>query len=372
MSRTTRVFFNIGYVLVLAALVANGVVTYHNVRTIDSSDRWIDHTREVIIELERAASTLKDAETGQRGFLLTGDEDYLEPFRAATARMDVTLDHLAALTADNPSQQRRIAELKRLKAAKMEELRRTIALRAEVGLEAALAVVRTDRGRQVMDQARQVVVAMAEEEDLLLAQRRDWSRSATRRAIGTFALATGLVLGMLAVVFILKRREDFEQERSAEELRRSEAWLHTTLASIGDAVIATDERGRIRFLNPLAETMTGWRTTEAVGQPLARVFKILNEHSRQEVDDPVDKVLRTGTDVGLANHTILVARDGTERPIEDSAAPIKDPGGEIQGVVLAFRDATARREAERALRASEERLRLILESAEDYAILTLD
>src|SRR5689334_1430507 len=88
MSRRTRTLFNIGYLLVLAALVGNGLLTLVNLRTIDESDRWIDHTREVVIELERALSTLKDAETGQRGYLLTGDEEYLEPYRIASARMD--------------------------------------------------------------------------------------------------------------------------------------------------------------------------------------------------------------------------------------------------------------------------------------------
>src|SRR4051794_16989842 len=107
MSRTTRAFFNSGYVLVLVALIGNGVVTLWNLRTIDESDRWLDHTRQVVIELERALSTLKDAETGQRGFLLTGEEEYLEPYRAASARMDEALGRLAALTADNPSQQAR-------------------------------------------------------------------------------------------------------------------------------------------------------------------------------------------------------------------------------------------------------------------------
>src|SRR3954466_12020588 len=103
MSRATRMLFNVGYVLVLAALAADGVVTLLNLRTIERSNRRIDHTREVVIELERALSTLKDAETGQRGYLLTGDDAYLEPFRAASARMDGTLARLTTLTSDNPA-----------------------------------------------------------------------------------------------------------------------------------------------------------------------------------------------------------------------------------------------------------------------------
>src|SRR4051794_10004263 len=148
MRRPLRWLFNLGYVLVLATLVADGVVTYFNLGTVAESNRWIDHTREVIIELERALSTLKDAETGQRGYLLTGDDDYLEPYRVATDRMDGILARLTALTSDNPSQQGRIAELKQLKAAKMEELRQTVELRGKNGMDAALALVRTHRGKR--------------------------------------------------------------------------------------------------------------------------------------------------------------------------------------------------------------------------------
>ncbi len=372
MSRRTRKLFNAGYFLVLALLTANGVVTWLNLRTIVEADRWIDHTREVVIELERAFSTLKDAETGQRGYLLTGEDESLQPFRTASARMDGILDRLATLTADNRSQQDRIVVLRRLASEKMEKLGETITLRDEGDAEAALAVVRTHRGHRVMERARQVVVAMAEEEDRLLRERTAWSNSATRRTYASFAVATGMALILLAGVFLLKRREDVEQERNAEAIRRSEQWLQTTLASLGEGVIATDEQGRVRFLNPVAASLTGWESAGATGQPLEAVFRVINEESRQEVLNPVARVLSEGTIVGLANHTLLLARDGTERPIEDSAAPIQGAGGELLGVVLIFRDATERREAERSLKRSEERLRLIVESAEDYAILTMD
>ena len=132
-------------------------------------------------------------------------------------------------------------------------------------------------------------------------------------------------------------------------------------------------RGGSSSLNPVAEALTG--LDDARGGRASRSrrsSRIVNEETRRQVENPVTRVLREGVVVGLANHTVLIARDGTERPIEDSAAPIQDAGGRLRGVVLVFRDATGRREAERALRASEERLRLIVESASDYAIFTLD
>ena len=121
------------------------------------------------------------------------------------------------------------------------------------------------------------------------------------------------------------------------------------LAHIGDALIATDMAGRVTLLNPVAEELTGWATDEATGLPLEQVFQIINEESRQPVEHPVAKVLREGHVVGLANHTLLIHRDGSERSIDDSAAPIRDSDGEISGVVLIFRDITERRRAERAV-----------------------
>jgi PAS domain S-box-containing protein len=147
-------------------------------------------------------------------------------------------------------------------------------------------------------------------------------------------------------------------------LRRSEERFGITLSSIGDAVIATDQHGHISYMNTVAETLTGWTQKEAKNLPLPAVFTIVNEFSRQPVVNPVIKVLETGGVVGLANHTILVAKDGTERPIDDSGAPIREPNGEISGVVLVFRDVTERRNAELAAL----RLAAIVHSSEDAVI----
>ena len=154
-----------------------------------------------------------------------------------------------------------------------------------------------------------------------------------------------------------------DQERmrllAEEELRRSEQRFATTLASIGDAVIATDIDGKITFMNNVAEALTGWNLQEAKMQPVKSVFRILNEYTKAEVDDPIARVLEKGVVVGLANHTILVRKDGTEIPIDDSSAPIRDRDGNITGVVLVFRDITERKRAEEQLWRNNERLEII-------------
>lgn len=140
--------------------------------------------------------------------------------------------------------------------------------------------------------------------------------------------------------------QGIERLRAEEMVRASESWLSTTLTSIGDGVIATDATGHVSFLNPVAEALTGWSSSEARGRNLDEIFPIVNEETRSVVESPVAKVLREGAVVGMANHTLLLRRDGTEIPIDDSAAPIKSGAGNLGGVVLVFRDASEKRRAE--------------------------
>lgn len=149
---------------------------------------------------------------------------------------------------------------------------------------------------------------------------------------------------MIAVV-----SDAVERARLHEELVRRESQLRATLYGIGDGVIATDRKGVITMMNPVAEKLTGWKEREAVGLKLEHVFPIKSEVTGKKVVNPVKRVLREGVVVGLANHTMLVARDGTERPIADAGAPIFDAAGRIAGVVVVFRDQTTERAAQSAL-----------------------
>jgi PAS domain S-box-containing protein len=146
-----------------------------------------------------------------------------------------------------------------------------------------------------------------------------------------------------------RKRAETELRELTKSLRESEQRWATTLASIGDAVIATDGEGRITFMNAVAEDLTGWRLSEASAKPVTDVFRIINESTRKEVESPVGKVLHQGMIAGLANHTILIRKDGREVSVDDSGAPIRDGEGKTVGVVLVFRDITDRRRAEDAL-----------------------
>jgi PAS domain S-box-containing protein len=175
----------------------------------------------------------------------------------------------------------------------------------------------------------------------------------------SFAIADFVRLGGYLVVAVLAGHICSLNKSLFERGER----LEVTLASIGDGVIATDAHGSVTFMNTVAEALTGWNEEDAKARPLKSVFAIINEETRRPVDNPVERVIQSGAIVGLANHTVLIAKDGTERPIDDSAAPIRGRDGETIGVILIFRDITERRRAERALAQSEERFRTVADSA---------
>lgn len=159
-----------------------------------------------------------------------------------------------------------------------------------------------------------------------------------------------------------------QDNRSDADLHDQPDWLRVTLSSIGDAVITTDNKGYITFLNPVAQLLCGWSKADAVGQSLELVFRIINEKTREIVESPSQRALRDGVIVGLAKHTLLIARDGSERPIDDSAAPIRNAAGDVRGVVLVFRDVTQRKQQETLIQQS----RGVLQESERLLLQIID
>jgi PAS domain S-box-containing protein len=356
-------------VIALGAITLAGWITIAQIEKLDEAARSVRHSEEVRLALERSLSSLKDAETGTRGFTVTRDEVLLAPYFDAMRRLDAELEHLNDLVANDPDQSSRAHELKQLMENRLGPLRGAVeAARGGAPAPPADEVARLQlEGNSRMNAVRNHVRLMQLKQDEILSLQLSEASAARRTTLltagSTAAMAALLVL---AVMFV--------DARSSARMRKSEQWLSTTLESIGDAVIATDERGCVKYLNPVATNLTGWSSDEARSKRLDEVFRIVSEDTGETVQSPVERVLREGTVVGLANHTLLVRRDGQRFPIEDSGAPIKDGGGKIHGVVLVFKDASAQREAEAALTASEERLRLAIEGAElgtwDYDLST--
>ena len=191
------------------------------------------------------------------------------------------------------------------------------------------------------------------------------------RELGTAIMMVALMLLLTGLIWWSARalnRVDAVRRQAAAKARESEEYIRAAFYGIGDGVIATDAKGLVTRMNLVAARLTGWSEVEALGRPLNEVFHIVNE-TRGEAENPVERVLREGTIVGLANHTVLIARDGTERPIADSGAPIRGEQDGIAGVVLVFRDQTHERAATHDLQASETRYRWLFESAKDGILI---
>lgn len=349
LARSERTLRNVGFAIALALLLVMGGAVWRSSRALYANSQMVVHTYDVMDRLSQLAFAVGEVESGTRGYLLTGDRAYLAPFGPAAARARELQDELRRLTADNVAQQRRLDELDRVVWLKLEFSENQLKLHDEGRTTEAMAAMDRQEGLRLMVQIRAVVAALREEELGLLADRQARVESSTSLTLLTLGLGLVVSVGLITIVFVLFKREIIARRNSEQALRRSEESLEVTLNSIGDAVMATDVNGRIRLLNPVAERLTGWTQAEAWGRPIEEVFRIINEATRQPATIPVNDVLRTGAIHGLANHTALIARDGTERAIEDSAAPIRDAQQHLLGVVLVFRDVTEARRAQAEL-----------------------
>jgi PAS domain S-box-containing protein len=354
--------------LILVLLI---IVLANRSRTgLSTGSKQVEITEQVLEGTDILLSALKGAETGQRGFLLTGEDRYLDPYLQARTIVPNALDNLARVAAATGSDQgERVNSLRPLVATKLSELADTIAIRQRHGFDAAVAIVHTDRGKLTMDRIRTICaeIRSVANQRLVLHTNDARTHAAQLGIISVFGTAALFVLLFIATVNVqrgTRRREQLidSLDESRLQLQESRDWLRTTLTSIGDAVVTTDDFGNVTMLNDVAQSLTGWSQEDAAGKPLDRVFVIQNALTGTPAENPVARVLREGKIVGLANHTHLIARDGRRIPIDDSAAPIRRNGA-ICGVVLVFRDITAREEAEQAMQRSIERFRLMADHA---------
>ena len=329
-------------------LVAAGMVAKRAIDQLAVTGDAVVAAKERELSFERLLSTLNDAETGQRGYLLSGSDEYLAPYEEALREVEGRINTVVArnqggawptrncrccATWSRPSSPSWLAPSS---SGDWVNVKRRWPWCAPTRAWRPWTRIRT-----FIDE--RVLVEQANVERLLRSERTAL-RATVRSSISVSVLAIALMLVLAYVV-----------RRDSMRVRQSEERLATTLRSIGDAVIATDEKGLVTMTNPVAEKLTGWPLADARGRPLDEVFNILNEQTRAAVESPVAKVLREGGIVGLANHTVLIHRDGHETAIEDSGAPICDASGTTTGVVLVFRDATEERAAQNALHEADRR-----------------
>jgi PAS domain S-box-containing protein len=376
--------------LLLAAGAAFSFWTY---RQIGVTAHAQQHALAAVMAGDELLSSLKDAETGQRGYLVTGNEAFLQPYLAVRAGIQVQLHDLQQLAAGDDAAAELLG-LGPLVSDKMAELEQVIALRRARNDAEVLKIVNGGSGKQLMDAIRVQMHAFAGAEGAALATHAA-AHQATLRTMFSVIVGASL-LGLLAALGFawliyrqgLQRKQEWlhletqhlleqqgllnqQLQQSNRTLQISEEQLAVTLNSIGDGVITTDEQSRVTSLNPLAEQLTGWPLALARGQKIETVLKIVNKSTRLSVVNPVMDALLHGTVQGLANHTVLLARDGNEYDIADSCAPIRARDGQVIGAVLVFRDVTAEYAVQQATRDSAVQIQTILNTVAD-GVLTLN
>jgi diguanylate cyclase (GGDEF)-like protein/PAS domain S-box-containing protein len=343
-----------GFTVLLILLAAATLILRHRLLIQIAHQDWVTQARLVIYELNEAESLLKDAETGQRGLLYTNDVKYLAPYDLAIVQVQRHIDRLEQLTADNPSQQARIPELRSLTEAKLAELGQTISLHFSNRPDEARALVLSDEGFVAMNSIHNLIAQMEQEETSLELSRTAALQRSIRVTTGFIFLASflgGLSLTLLAYLVLL---EMSLREKHLHEIWRREEWFRVTVDSIGDAVICTDSLGSITLLNLVAERLTGWSHLEAKGRSMDEVFRLVDPATRIAIANPMKEAIKYNRTGHLPVNCILIRRDGCEVFIEDTAAPIHNRSGEIAGSVIVFHDVTTERAlAEQILHASE-------------------
>jgi PAS domain S-box-containing protein len=341
--------------IVTLALLA--LTLAYGFRLVQRSARRVDRSDQVIAHANNLVKLMVDEETGLRGFLLTGDTLFLQPYQEATQQLEPEFTTLFTLVRRDPEQTARLQRLQTASRAWQQYARQAV----------AQGTPTSDLKPQMLERKRQMDALRAAADDFVSAETRiRASRSFTALRVDNLTLygLIGLAV-LLAGLLAWEIRRLFQKLASAynlqiKEVKRwgaecysREQWLNTTLRSIGDAVIACNPEGKVVFMNGVAEQLTGWREAEADGLPLTEIFRIYNQRTRAVVENPVEVVRRSGKIVGLANHTILISKNREEFHIDDSAAPILDKDARMIGIVLVFRDISERYASELALMRAE-------------------
>jgi PAS domain S-box-containing protein len=373
-----------GAILLLTLVL---MFTYGSFQQIGASASQRQHTRLVVSAANTLMLGLTDAETGQWGYALTGNEDYLQPYLAVRDKVESQLQSLQSLSHLDAARIH-LATMAPLIQAKMAELARVIELRRAGNLTSTRLLIEGGTGKRQMDEIRNQMDAFIRTQAEVQLRNDEGFDASMRRMLLALSAIAALTL-LLAVGFFyfayqkaLQKTKDLLhretqrllglQEESNHQLLQANRLLQTgeqklsvTLNSIGDAVIATDAQACVTLLNPVAEELTGWTHAQALGQPIDKVFHIINKDTRALAKIPVADALLHGTVQGLANHTVLIARDAREFDISDSCAPIRDTAGLVVGAVLVFRNVTVEYAVQQTLRDSAALVQTILNTVVD-------
>lgn len=358
-SLTSQITAGIG--MAVALLIFNAATSYRNTLKLVENERWVGHTHQVLTELEATLSTLKDAETGQRGYLLTGEERYLEPYHSAIARINEQVVGLQQLTADNNRQQQRIRDLKVAIDSKLGELEKTINLRRQQNLEAALRRIKSGRGKQIMGDIRQQIAAMTAEETQLLQQRARESQASANLTILTFTVAALVNFLLMVLVYYLVKRDrtlrdnaEIKQNQMLEQLEHDRHSLELTEERFRRAILNAPlpimlhaENGKVLQINCAWTELSGYQHSEI---PTIEDWTEKAYHSRKSlVKADIDRLHQLNARISEGEYMIATA-SGESRIWDFYSAPLGKLSDGRSLVISTAIDVTARKQAEAEIR----------------------
>ncbi|MBC7623761.1 MAG: PAS domain S-box protein [Aeromicrobium sp.] len=376
--------------IALALMVGGGISAFVAVRDVNRLEVKVQKITVVIDQAEMCLSALRDAQTGTRGYIITGDVKFLAPYEAVNRDMSLicNISTSAASLSESVVTLRALDGLAALVKQKMAELATQIEMRRIGDMAGVTARVATAAGKKMMDQIRLQIGSYIVAQQVALEAAHAESKSIMQDFI--FLMVALSVLGVgLGTLFVwlvyrdaahrvagqqhaetsralnLQQNENEDLSAAVNALQLREELLEVTLNSIGDAVIATDAHGIVSRINVTAQQLTGWSAADAIGQQIEEVFRIVSKLTRLPVAVPVGETLRHGSKIGLVNHTVLIGRDGCEHDVGDSCAPIRDRDNKVIGAVLVFRDVTAEYQLKQILADTLAKVQAILSTAAD-------
>jgi PAS domain S-box-containing protein len=332
-----------GFGVALAALVGIGAFSFLSLSRLKNTSNQVEHTYKVINKLGTLLSQLTDAETGQRGYLLTGELRYLKPYENAIASIDQNLDELQELTANNPDQQQHITQLSPLITFKLAELKETITLRQSQGYEAALRVVKTDRGKQAMEEIRAIVKVMEDEELQLLKQRSD-----EQQVQRTLLTILGSLIGVLSLAgaVLLLNRNVFQRRQSEKTLESTEQKFRQMAENIHEVFwMSSADLSEVLYISPAYQQIWG-RTCESLYTNPKSFLEAIHPEDRERVIANLQQNIKTEFDIEYR----IIWQDGTVRWIWDRSVPIYNQVGEVYRRAGIAQDISDRKQAEQKIR----------------------
>jgi PAS domain S-box-containing protein len=357
-----------GVMLALLVLLANAWVSVRNTLQLNQREKWVQHTQEVLAELEQLRASMADAATGQRGYLLTGDDRFLEPYNDARQKYPAALTQLVGLTSDNAREQSRFARLHGQLDVAFKSLDNGIRSRTDPSITPEKRAALTAEDKRAVDAVGDTIKDARNEEQTLLHDRIDASKASLIKALATFIIATAAAVVLVVLAYLLIRRDENLRTRSLKEQNRLANYNRLLVESTGEGIYGVDLNGNCTFLNAAGERILGLKAADAIGKHMHD----LTHHTRPDgtpypaSECPIYRAARSGQGCRIDNE-VFWRPDGSPVPVDYSAYPITNDGGKVEGVVITFSDITRRKKDEDVIAESAERFRTLADNIPQLA-----